>query len=59
MRLLISLHPFRRSIISSSMTLVNGLVLIPEDKIGVAGGDKVGKVGNEARLEYCTKIKSW
>jgi len=41
MRLLISLLSFRRSKISSSMTLVNGLVLIPEDKIGVVRGDKV------------------
>jgi len=41
MRLLISLLSFRRSKISSSITLVNGLVLIPEDKIGVVRGDKV------------------
>jgi len=56
MRLLISLFSFRRSKISSSMTLVIGLVLIAEDKMGVAGEDKAG---NDARLEYCRKIKSW
>ena len=56
MRLLISLCPFRHSRISSTMTLVNGLVLIGEDKIGMIRGDKAG---DDARLEYCRKIKSW
>jgi hypothetical protein len=56
MRLLISLLPFRCSKISSSMTLVNGLVIIAEDKIEMVSGDKVS---DDARLGYCRKIKCW
>jgi hypothetical protein len=56
MTLLLSLLFFRHSKISSSMTLVNGLVLIAEDKIDMVRGDKVS---DDARLGYCRKIKGW
>lgn len=56
MRLLISLLHFRHSNISSTVTLVNRLEFIGEDKIGMIRGDEAG---DDAGLEYCREIRSW